>query len=118
MVWPDSGLLHLGMGFYDWAWSVISPRTRFVLAVEISKRREIADARKMIARGKDGAKGEMPSYVITDSLTSYTDAFAKELDARRTLHVKTNSLKDGFQNRPIERYHNEIRAVIEQARSC
>lgn len=105
-----------GKDFYDWAWSIISPQTRFVLAVEISKRREITDGRKILAKGKESAKGEVSSYVITDSLTSYTDAFAKELDARRTLHVKTNSLKDGFQNRPIERYHNEIRSVIKSKR--
>lgn len=106
----------VGKGFYDWAWSIISPQTRFILAVEISKRRETKDARKIIAKGKTNAKGETPNYLISDSLTSYREAFVKELDARKTLHIKTNSLKDGFQNRPIERYHNEIRAVIKSKR--
>ena len=87
-----------------------------MLAVEISKRCEITDARRILSEGKDSARGEVPSYVVTDLLTSYTDAFAKELDARRTLHIKTNSLKDGFQNRPIERYHNEIRSIIKSKR--
>jgi hypothetical protein len=32
------GTQKTGVGFYDWAWSIISPQTRFVLAVEISKR--------------------------------------------------------------------------------
>src|SRR2546428_1719530 len=36
-----------GVGFYDWAWSVISPQTRYILAVEISKQRETKDARKI-----------------------------------------------------------------------
>ena len=105
-----------GVGFYDWAWSIISPQTRFVLAVEISKRREIEDARSILAKGKENAKGNAPSYLISDSLNSYRDAFMKELDARRTLHIKTNSLRDGFQNRPIERYHNEIRQTTKARR--
>jgi transposase-like protein len=105
-----------GVGFYDWAWSIISPQTRFVLAVEISKRRETEDARSIIAKGKENAKGQTPSYLISDSLMSYRDAFMKELDARNTMHIKTNAIRDGFQNRPIERYHNELRSVIKSKR--
>jgi hypothetical protein len=47
---------------------------------------------------------------------SYRDAFMKELDARKTLHIKTNAIRDGFQNRLIERYHNELRAVAKSKR--
>jgi hypothetical protein len=47
---------------------------------------------------------------------SYRDAFMKELDVRKTLHIKTNAIRDGFQNRPIERYHNELRAVAKSKR--
>ncbi|MGI0012687.1 MAG: IS6 family transposase [Nitrososphaera sp.] len=105
-----------GVGFYDWAWSIISPQTRFVLAVEISKRRETEDARSVLAKGKESAKGDDPSYLISDSLMSYREAFMKELDARKTMHIKTNSLRDGFQNRPIERYHNEVRQTTKARR--
>ena len=110
------GTQKTGVGFYDWAWSIISPQTRFVLAVEISKRRETEDARSILAKGKENAKGQSPSYLISDSLMSYRDAFMKELDARKTLHIKTNAIRDGFQNRPIERYHNEIRAITKSKR--
>jgi len=57
-----------------------------------------------------------PSYVITDSLRTYEEAIRKELDARKTAHIKTKSLSDGFQNRPIERYHNEIREKLKARR--
>ena len=30
--------------------------------------------------------------------------------------IKTNAIKDGFQNRPIERYHNEIREKLKAKR--
>lgn len=47
----------MGKGFYDWAWSIVSPQTRIILAVEISRRREIADARNILAKGKETTKG-------------------------------------------------------------
>lgn len=102
-----------GKGFYDWLWTIIDPKTKFVLATEVSKRREISDARRIIAKGKEISK---PSYVITDSLRTYEDAIRKELDNRKVAHIKTKSITDGFQNRPIERYHNEIREKLKARR--
>lgn len=104
-----------GKGFYDWMWSIIDPQTKFVIASEVSKRREISDARKIFSSGKEIAKST-PDYVITDALHSYSKAIRKEFDMRKTAHIKTKSLTDGFQNRPIERYHNEVRAVIKAKR--
>jgi transposase-like protein len=104
-----------GQGFYDWMWSIINPQTRFVLATEVSKRREVSDARNIFASGKEKTDSK-PSYIITDSLRAYEEAIRKELDARTTVHIKTKSLKDGFQNRPIERYHNEIREKLKARR--
>ncbi len=104
-----------GKGFYDWLWTIINPQTRFVIATEVSKRRELADARKILASAKEKTDAK-PSYVITDSLNSYQDAIRKELNVRTTVHIKTKSLKDGFQNRPIERYHNEIREKLKARR--
>jgi len=102
-----------GKGFYDWLWTIIDPKTRFVIATQISKRREIADARVIIAKGKETSQ---PNYVITDSLRTYEQAIRKEFDSRRVAHIKTNVIKDGFQNRPIERYHNEIREKLKAKR--
>jgi transposase-like protein len=56
-----------GVGFYDWMWSIISPQTRFVIASEISKRREVGDAKAIFQSGKRKTEST-PSYVITDSL--------------------------------------------------
>jgi len=100
-------------GFYDWLWTIIDPKTRFVIATEVSKRREIADARRIVSKGKLVSR---PNFVITDSLNSYQQAIRKELDARKTAHIKTKSLADGFANRPIERYHNEIREKLKTRR--
>jgi transposase-like protein len=105
----------MGKGFYDWVWTVIDPQTRFIIASEVSKRREIADAKRIIQSGKDKTKAK-PNYVITDSLNSYQKAIRQELDARKTAHIRTKSLSDGFANRPIERYHNEIREITKTRR--
>jgi hypothetical protein len=51
-----------------------------------------------------------------DSLRAYKPAFRKEFNIRRIAHVKTKSIEEGFANRPIERYHNEVRAVLRSKR--
>ena len=104
-------------GFYDWLWTIIDPQTRFVLATEVSKRREIVDAKKIIRKGQR-ATSVKPNYVITDSLHSYEKAIRHELNTRKTAHIKTKSLSDGFANRPIERFHNEIREKTRTMRGC
>ena len=103
-----------GNGFYDWLWNIIDPKTKFLIATEVSKRREIKDARSVIASGKK-AVSRNPSYILTDSLASYLAAIRKEFE-NRVAHVKTKSLKDGFVNRPVERYHNEIREKLKARR--
>ncbi len=103
-----------GKGFHDWLWSIIDPKTRFLIATEVSKKREIADARKIIASGKK-ITSRNPNYVLTDSLNSYQEAIRKEFE-NRAAHIRTRSLKDGFVNRPIERYHNEIRERLKARR--
>jgi hypothetical protein len=105
----------MGKGYYRWMWSIIHPQTRFVIATEISKRRETKDAKKIFAVGKERAKLS-PSYLITDALHAYEPAFRKEFDNRRTAHIKTKSLSEGFANRPIERWHNEVREVTKTRR--
>jgi hypothetical protein len=57
-----------------------------------------------------------PSYIITDALHAYESAFRKEFDSRRTAHIKTKSLSEGFANRPIERWYNEVREVTKTRR--
>ena len=104
-----------GIGFYDWLWIIVDPATRFIIATEVSKKREIKDARKIISTGKKNVFAN-PSYVITDSLHSYSKAIRKELDSKQTAHVRTKALKDEFANRPIERIHNEMRENLSARR--
>jgi transposase-like protein len=104
-----------GVGFYNWMWTIISPQSRFIIASEVSKRREADDANAIFESGKKKTESN-PSFVITDSLRAYEPAFRKEFNIRKTAHVKTKSIEEGFANRPIERYHNEVRAVLKSKR--
>jgi len=56
-----------------------------------------------------------PNYILTDSLNSYQKPIRDEFE-NKVAHIKTKSLKDGFVNRPIERYHNEIRENLKARR--
>ncbi len=105
-----------GKGFYDWCGNVLDGQTKFVLASEISKRREISDARHAFAKGNEHANGAKPSYVVTDCLQTYKKVFIREFNVRTTAHIRTKSLKEGFENRPVERYHNELRSVVKNRR--
>lgn len=100
----------MGKGYYSWMWSIINPQSRFVIATEISKRRETRDAKKIFETDKQRVESN-PSYVVTDALNAYQASFRKEFDTRRTAHIKTKSLSEGFANRPVERCHNEVREI-------
>jgi hypothetical protein len=102
-----------GKGFYCWSWNVLDGQSRFVLASELLKRREIVDASRAFAKGNENANSAQPSYVVTDCLQTYKKAFIEQFNDRAVIHVRTKSLSEGFENRPVERYHNEIRAVLE-----
>ena len=105
----------MGKGFYDWAWGIVAPQTKFVIATEVSKRRETKDARRIFQSGKSKSDAD-PSFEINDSLRSYDDAFRSEFDSRKTAHVKTKSFADGFENRGIERYWNEVKEYTKNKR--
>lgn len=74
------------------------------------------DARHAFAKANENAKGEQPSNVESDCLNSYKKASIKEFNDRAVIRIRSKSLPEGFENRPIERYHNEMRSVIKARR--
>jgi transposase-like protein len=94
-----------------WLWNLMDNDTRFILAMQLSKSREIPDARKVFAEAKDIAKVK-PQIVVTDGLRAYEDAFNKEfftLRKPRTKHLRLASIRDKVNNNPIERFHGTVR---------
>ena len=70
---------------------------------------------KLLSSGKKVVSQKIPITYLTDCLNSYQKAIRHEFQ-NRVAHVKTKSLKEGFVNRPIERYHNEIREKLKSRR--
>ena len=104
-----------GKGFYDWLWSAVDIKHRFIIATEISKKRRVEDARKILDTTKKTMMVD-PSYIITDSLRSYESAILKVFGFSKVAHIKTLAIRDGFQNRSVERVHNEYRQVTSAKR--
>ena len=100
-----------GKGYIDWLWTAIDPKTRFILASMIATdSRTSLDAAKLLKMAKTIGT---PNYLVTDSQIAYTKA--KRMIIPNVSHIQTKSIRDGFTNMAIERYHNEIR---EKLKSC
>jgi transposase-like protein len=94
-----------------WAWNVIDNQSRYWLATQITEKREIADARIVLAQASSLAN-KRPMAIVTDGLRSYQDAITKEfftLKAPRTEHVRIPNIRDRSNNNMVERLHGTIR---------
>jgi len=98
-------------GEYNWLWNVMDHETRFLLASQISQRREVKDARRVFQKAKETAK-ERPKAVITDGLPAYIKAFKKEfftLRNPRVKHIAKPRFVDKTNNNMVERLQGTIR---------
>ena len=110
-VWNADEMMVKCGGKWFWLWNVMDSGTRFLLASQISEKREIEDARKVFQEAKRGAKRK-PSVVVTDGLPAYIQAFKKEfftLKKPRTKHIRNVGFRDKTNNNLIERLHGTVR---------
>jgi len=108
-----------GKGNYDWLWNLMDHETRFLLASQVTKHRDVQDAQKVFRKAKETTNGQMPDFVVTDKLHSYNDAFNKEfftLRNPRTKHVKLKNIKEGTTNNIVERLHGTVRDRVKVMR--
>jgi transposase-like protein len=94
-----------------WAWNVIDNESRFWLATQITKKREIADARQVLAQASSISQTR-PMAIVTDGLRSYQDAIPKEfytMKSPRTQHVRVPNIRNHSNNNMVERLHGTIR---------
>jgi len=99
-------------GNWKWLWNVMDKDTRYLLASNITEKRETQDARKIFALAREASKGQKPEKVVTDGLHAYKDAFNKEfftLRKPRTEHVSHIRLAGDMNNNLIERLHGTKR---------
>jgi len=86
--------------------------TRYLLASNITEKRETQDARRVFALAKEVAKGQKPDKIVTDGLHAYGDAFNKEfftLRKPRTEHISHIRLAGDMNNNIVERLHGTKR---------
>jgi putative transposase len=98
-------------GEYNWLWNVMDHETRFLLASQISQKREVADARNAFQKAKKVANGK-PEIMITDGLKAYIEAFKKEfftLKNPRTQHIANAGARSRTTNNMVERLQGTIR---------
>ncbi len=98
---------------YSWLWNLMDNDTRFLLASQIHKRREVNDARSVFAEAKERTKTS-PVAVVHDGLHSYNDAFNKEfytLAGPRVTNIRSVGAANGYSsaNQMIERLNGTIR---------
>jgi putative transposase len=94
-----------------WMWNVIDNESRFWLATQVTEKREIADARQILAQAHSVSKIK-PTAVVTDGLRAYQSAIPKEfftLKNPRTQHVRVPNIRNRSNNNMVERLHGTIR---------
>jgi transposase-like protein len=99
-------------GNWKWLWNVMDSETRYLLASNITDKREVEDAREVFALAKEVAKGQKPENVTSDGLHAYRKAFNKEfftLKSPRTEHISHIRLAGDMNNNIIERLHGTKR---------
>jgi transposase-like protein len=97
---------------YSWAWNLLDHETRFLIASEVTKHRNIEDARKVFQEAKQIANGQTPDFIITDKLPAYKQAVTKEfytMKKPRVQHVKLKNIREGTNNNIVERLHGTIK---------
>ena len=97
---------------YSWAWNLLDHETRFLIASEVTKHRNIEDARKVLQEAKEVANGQRPDFIVTDKLPAYKQAITTEfytVNKPRTEHVNLKNIKEGTNNNIVERAHGTIR---------
>jgi transposase-like protein len=104
---------------YSWAWNLLDHETRFLIASEVTKHRNIEDARKVLQDAKEVANGQRPDFIVTDKLPAYKQAITTEfftVRKPRTEHVKLKNIKEGTNNNIVERVHGTIRERLKVMR--
>lgn len=97
---------------YSWAWNLLDHETRFLIASEVTKHRNIEDARRVLRKAKDVASGQKPDFIVTDKLPAYHQAITTEYFTHkkpRTEHVRLKNLREGTNNNIVERLNGTVR---------
>lgn len=98
-------------GDKKYLFALMDDETRFLIAKEVSDRKEGHDASGLFRQAKEITQTK-PKVMITDGLPAYSEAYKKEfwtLKGSRPIHIKHIRLKGDKNNNKMERLNGEIR---------
>lgn len=102
-------------GRYTVLWNLLDSETRLLIAMQISSRRDTANAQKLLRKGTKKSTSR-PLEIVTDGLQSYGKAIEAELqntnpdDRQGIIHLQ-GPLTAGLNNR-LERYHGTLKSRL------
>ena len=93
-----------------WIWNVMDKKTRFLIANNVTKNRNLNETREIFQKAKEKTT-KKPIFVITDGLKTYPPAFNKEMYDHHQLceHIHNAGMSKDENNNVIERYHGTYR---------
>jgi transposase-like protein len=93
-----------------WVWIAIDHKTRYIIAIHMSRGRAVSDAVVFLKKARD--QGEWPRIIWTDGLQSYNIAikkvFYRQRAELRVVHMRSPGLLSGHKNR-IERVNGTVK---------
>ena len=102
----DELFLRVG-GQQMYCWNVMDTKSRYVLAVHLSRHRGINDAIRVMEKALNNA-GSPPATVTTDGLKSYVDAI-KAVFPKTTQHIVSKGIRHEINNNLSERLQGSFR---------
>ena len=89
-----------------YCWNLMDKETRFLLASNVTKDREIKDAKEVIKKAKEITE-KQPLIIQSDGLISYNKAIKEELP--ESFHARIGGIPQKSFSYELERYHGTFR---------
>jgi len=103
----DETVLKIG-GKNVWCWDIIDAKTRYLLAIHLSKTRTTEDARILMEKAQLVA-GKPPKLILTDALRAYIDGIELTFGSE-TKHIQSKPFTDAeLSTNLIERFHSTLK---------
>jgi len=95
-------------------WALLDSKTRYLIALHVSKRRRTQDAQTFLKKGLETAK-KRPLEIVTDGLSSYTKAVENECEIgpenQGLIHIQ-GPLTGPLNNNKVERFHGTLKGRV------
>jgi transposase-like protein len=106
--------------YYEWIWTIMDAKTRYLLACQVTKTRFVDDAKKPLKQAQEVAD-KRPDIIVTDGLQAYKDAIKQVYFDWSALFPNPHLRLKDFQTKPnnniVERLNGTFRERSKVMRS-